>query len=86
MLPHLDEMAVLRQEIMSPLTQQMKDLNSPLGLTDAQLKECYSRQTRVQELRERLQAASERQYAASDGGRCAETVPREGIEIVPATA
>ena len=47
----------VRQEILSLLTQQMKALDSPLGLTDDQLRECYMRQSRVQELREQLQEA-----------------------------
>ncbi len=47
----------VRQEILSLLTQQMKALDSPLGLTDDQLRGCYMRQSRVQELREQLQEA-----------------------------
>jgi len=39
------------------LRQQMEALDSPLGLTSARLTECYERQARVQELREKLQAA-----------------------------
>jgi|HubBroStandDraft_6_1064221.scaffolds.fasta_scaffold00557_19 hypothetical protein len=86
MQPQLDEMAVLRQEIVNLLCQQMKDLDSPFQLTDAQLKECYSRQVRVQELRERLQAASDRQNQANDSDRSVHGVPQERDEIVPVTA
>ena len=47
----------LRREIVYLLRQQMEALDSPVGLTDARLSECYERQARVQELREKLQAA-----------------------------
>jgi hypothetical protein len=50
-------METLRQEILGLLRQQMQALDSPGGLTDEQLRECYLRQNRVQELREILQAA-----------------------------
>jgi hypothetical protein len=46
---------VVRREILDLLRQQMDALNSPLGLTDEKLRECYERQARVQELREQLQ-------------------------------
>jgi hypothetical protein len=46
----------VRREILDLLRQQMDALNSPLGLTDEKLRECYQRQARVQELREKLQA------------------------------
>jgi len=45
----------VRQEILDLLRQQMDALNSPLGLTDEKLRQCYERQARVQELREQLQ-------------------------------
>lgn len=47
----------IRQEILQLLKQQMDVLDSPVGLTDEQLRECYLRQTRVQDLREKLQAS-----------------------------
>lgn len=50
------DIAVVRREIMELLRQQMEALDSPNGLTDARLTECYQRQARVQELRETLQA------------------------------
>lgn len=53
-----EEIAAVRCEILDLLRQQMEALDSPLGLTDARLTECYERQARVQELRERLQAAT----------------------------
>jgi hypothetical protein len=37
----------------------MEALNSRFGLIDEKLKECYERQVRVQELREKLQADAE---------------------------
>lgn len=54
----LDDREAIRQEILGLLRQQMEALDSPSGLTDDQLRECYLRQGRVQELREVLQAAS----------------------------
>ena len=54
----LEDMAAIRQEMLSLLRQQMEALDSPAGLTVDQLRECYLRQNRVQELREMLQAAS----------------------------
>jgi len=53
-----EDIAAVRQEILELLRQQMEALDSPLGLTDARLSECYERQARVQELREKLQAAA----------------------------
>jgi hypothetical protein len=54
----LNDMEAVRQEILSLLRQQMEALDSPDGLTDDQLKQCYLRHDRVQELREVLQSAS----------------------------
>ena len=51
-----DDMAAVRREILDLLRLQIEALDSPLGLTDARLTECYERQARVQELREKLQA------------------------------
>jgi hypothetical protein len=55
----LEEVDSIRQEMFNLLCQQMATLDSPFGPTDDQLKECYLRQLRVQELREKLQAASD---------------------------
>jgi hypothetical protein len=44
----------LREEILRLLRTQMEVLATPAGLSDVQLMECYDRQTRVQELREKL--------------------------------
>lgn len=63
MQPRAGERAAVRREILRLLDQQMEALNSPLGLSDAQLSECYHRQTRVQELREKLQALSASEVA-----------------------
>ncbi len=52
-----EDLAALRREMVYLLRQQMEALDSPLGLTSARLTECYERQARVQELREKLQAA-----------------------------
>lgn len=48
--------ARIREEIMDLLRQQVEALDSPQGLSDERLSECYQRQERVQELREKLQA------------------------------
>ncbi|MGB8582902.1 MAG: hypothetical protein WCD47_18935 [Candidatus Sulfotelmatobacter sp.] len=56
-MPWQDENIVaVRREMLDLLRQQMESLYSPGGLTDSQLIECYNRQGRVQELREKLQA------------------------------
>jgi monoamine oxidase len=57
-MPVTDEISALRQEILDLLNQQMAALDSPLGLSDTVLTDCYHRQERVQELRERLQTLS----------------------------
>jgi hypothetical protein len=51
-----EEVSSVRQEIWQLLRQQIEALNSASELTDGQLMECYQRQSRVQELRERLEA------------------------------
>jgi hypothetical protein len=51
-----EDMTAVRKQIVHLLHQQMEALDSPLGLTDERLTECYERQARVQELRDRLQA------------------------------
>jgi hypothetical protein len=53
-----ENMVAVRQEILDLLRQQMEVLDSPLGVTEDKLRECYERQSRVQELREKLQTAS----------------------------
>ena len=58
------DLTALRQEILDLLRQQMYVLDSPTGLTDNQLRECYLRQSRVQELREQLQMALSPQQEA----------------------
>jgi predicted nucleic acid-binding Zn-ribbon protein len=62
---HAEDVMAVRQEMMNLLRQQMQVLNSGLELTDTQLRECYDRQGRVQQLREQLEAslASERNLA-----------------------
>ena len=76
-----EDIAAVRQEILDLLRQQMEALDSPLGLTDARLSECYERQARVQELREKLQAAASSEPGISSTSReasaAAETSPSE---------
>jgi hypothetical protein len=62
----VEEIAAVRQQIMNLLREQMETLDSPLGLTDERLSECYRRQERVQELRERLQALAGAGPASAD--------------------
>lgn len=54
MQEHNTEIAV-RAEIMKLLHQQLEALDSPEGLSDTKLMECYDRQGRVHALREQLQ-------------------------------
>jgi hypothetical protein len=56
MQPRAEDMMAVRKQIVHLLHQQMEALDSPQGLTDERLTECYERQAQVQELRERLQA------------------------------
>lgn len=78
-----EEREILRQEILQLLRQQMDALDSPFGLTDDQLRECYVRQMRVQELREKLQAPSVGGFRSQpndaqwNGGWKAPTGPRQ---------
>ncbi|MGD0987379.1 MAG: hypothetical protein ABR874_06190 [Candidatus Sulfotelmatobacter sp.] len=51
-----EDIVAVRHEMWNLLQQQMDTLNTPSGLTDNQLIECLERQSRVQELRERLEA------------------------------
>ena len=53
-----ENMMAVRQEILDLLRQQMEALDSPTGVSDEQLRQCYLRQNRVQELREMLQSGS----------------------------
>jgi hypothetical protein len=65
-----ENVADIRNEMMRLLRQQMSALDSPAGLTYEQLRECYVRQTRVQELREMLQSAiASQEDAAVIGAR-----------------
>ncbi|MGA8274037.1 MAG: hypothetical protein WB919_20920 [Candidatus Sulfotelmatobacter sp.] len=60
-----EDIGAVRREMLYLLGQQMEALNSPLGLTDDKLRECYERQVRVQELREKLQANAEQDIHAA---------------------
>jgi len=73
-MPITEDTAAVRREILELLRQQMEALDSPLGLTDAKLTECYERQARVQELRERLQAATSAQPVVGSTSREASAV------------
>ena len=63
MSARVQEIAAVRQEIIALLREQMEALDLPGRMTDELLRECYRRQERVQELRERLQGLAE-----SEGG------------------
>jgi hypothetical protein len=51
-----EDIVAVRREMLNLLRQQMEALDSPEGLTDSQLMECYNSQVRVQELRDKLEA------------------------------
>jgi len=55
----VEDVVGVRREIVVLLALQLEALDSPQGLTEAKLMECYQRQTRVQELRDQLQAISD---------------------------
>jgi len=57
MQPQAEDIVAVRREMLDLLRQQLEVLNSAPELKDVQLKECYDRQGRVQELREKLQAS-----------------------------
>ena len=57
MQPQAEDIVAARREMLDLLRQQLEVLNSAPELKDVQLKECYDRQGRVQELREKLQAS-----------------------------
>ena len=57
MQPQAEEIVVVRREMLDLLRRQVEVLNSAPELNDSQLRECYERQGRVQELREKLQAS-----------------------------
>ena len=79
-----EEIVAVRQEILELLRRQMEALDSPLGLTDARLTECYERQARVQELREKLQAfSSSTAEAESAGNEATERQSRPHVIPVP---
>ena len=76
-----EEIVAVRQEILQLLRQQMDALDSPLGLKEARLSECYERQARVHELREKLPALSGSEHdvgparmAVADAPSCAAAV------------
>ena len=52
------ETVAIRAEIMDLLRQQLAALDSTGELSDTTLIQCYDRQARVQELREKLQSIS----------------------------
>jgi hypothetical protein len=72
-----EEIVAVRREIVSLLRQQMEALNSPEGLTDTTLIQCYERQARVQELRETLQAVLDTE------GRDGSTPTDESEVVIP---
>ena len=59
------EIVAVRAEMMDLLRQQLAALDSTAELSDTILMECYDRQARVQELREKLQSIS---YPDADEG------------------
>jgi hypothetical protein len=70
-----ENMMAVRREILDLLRQQMAALDSPLGLTEDKLRECYERHLVVQELRDKLQAASTPQVEAETASSLGATMP-----------
>jgi hypothetical protein len=72
MQPQAEDIVAVRREMLDLLRRQREVLNSAPELTDSQLRECYDRQGRVQELREKLQAIlnwqSQNRPRTVDGG------------------
>ena len=63
-----DDMVAVRREMLDLLREQMEVLDSGLELTDGQLRECFDRHGRVQELREKLQAAVDEESKNGSSG------------------
>jgi len=80
-----EEIVAVRQEILELLSLQMEALDSPMGLTEARLSECYERQARVQELREKLQALSNSECGVGTVGNEAAETSRCGPQAIPAS-
>ena len=80
-----EELVAMRQEIMQLLSQQLDALESPLGLSDARLRECYERQSRVQELREKMQAVSNAIVEPETARHEADAEPSCGALPIPAS-
>jgi hypothetical protein len=78
-----EDIVAVRQEMLNLLRQQMDALDSPEGLTDSRLMECYNRQARVQELRDKLEACltSERQNAGVIAGRSTSEVSATALPV-----
>jgi hypothetical protein len=57
MQPQAEDIVAVRGEMLDLLRQQMEVLDSAPELTDSQLRECYDRQGRVQQLREKFEAS-----------------------------
>jgi len=79
-----EELVAVRQEILHLLRQQMEALDSPSGLTDACLSECYERQARVQELREKLQSLSKSEAEAASA-QDIEAGTSRAAQVLPAS-
>ena len=79
-----EDIVAVRREILDLLRQQMAVLDSPSGVTDTQLTKCYQRQLRVQELRERLQAATAQFH--SEGSQMSTPPVAEAMGASPGTS
>jgi hypothetical protein len=64
-----EDMLAVRREMLDLLREQMEALDSPLGLTDEQLKQCYDRQARTGLAREASQRECKRGGGAVVGER-----------------
>jgi hypothetical protein len=88
MLRELDEIGAVRREMWKLLQQQIETLQSAQELTDRQIIQCYERQMRVQELREKLEDCNSRSQesvsASSRGNNVEVCTLSEGIDSLTA--
>jgi hypothetical protein len=76
-----EDMMAVRKQIVHLLHQQMEALDSPQGLTDARLSECYERQAQVQELRERLQVLANLEIGTTSTSQMRQPFPDNAASV-----
>ncbi|HEY1657021.1 MAG TPA: hypothetical protein VGG14_01635 [Candidatus Sulfotelmatobacter sp.] len=91
MASELEEIGAVRREIWNLLKLQMETLGSAQALTDRQIIECYNRQIRVLELREKLEMSISEKHPEVALGLCAENtfrtpIPQESVDSLLSAA